>query len=89
MTSQPQTVPPASFELLIQTLASQAMVALGIMKNPMTDKIDVQPMMAKHFIDTLDILQQKTKGNLTPDETKLIEMATHQLRMAYVALPNK
>lgn len=89
MSSQPQNIPPASFELLVQTLASQAMVALGIMKNPVTDKLDVQPQMAKHFIDTLEILGAKTKGNLTSEEGKLLEMATHQLRMAYVALPNK
>lgn len=87
--SAPENLPPASFDLLVQTLASQAMVALGVIKNPMTDKIDLQPKMAKHFIDTLEILQQKTKGNLTTEEEKLLEMATHQLRMAYVALPNK
>ena len=82
-------IPPASFSLIVHTFATQAMVALGMMENPMTKQTDVQPAMAKHFIDSLDILAAKTKGNLTDDEAKLIESAAHQLRMAYMALPKK
>jgi hypothetical protein len=39
---------------------------------------------AKHFIDTLDMLEEKTRGNLGPDERKLLEEIQHQLRLLYV-----
>ena len=39
---------------------------------------------AKHHIDTLEMLQEKTSGNLTDEETKILSEALHALRMAYV-----
>ena len=45
-----------------------------------------QPQQAKYLIDTIDMLREKTKGNVTPDETELMEQLLHQLRMAYVQL---
>src|SRR5215218_269811 len=60
--------PPASFEMLITTLATEALVALGQMPNPLTNKAEMQPEQAKYLIDTLEVLQQKTKGNLTAAE---------------------
>ena len=80
-------IPPASFSLIVHTFATQAMVALGLMENPMTKQTEVQPAMAKHFIDTLDILEAKTQGNLSADEANLVKTAAHQLRLAYLALP--
>jgi hypothetical protein len=46
----------------------------------------VNLLQAKHAIDTLEILQQKTTGNRTPDESADIEEMLHQLRLAYVSL---
>lgn len=91
MTDQPtsQQIPPASFTVLIQTLATQASVALGVIADPRTNKPEVNLDMAKHFIDTLALLEGKTKGNLTSDESSLLAAATSQLQMAYVALKNK
>ena len=59
-------------------------VALGMAPNPMTNKTEVQPELGKHAIDTLGILQAKTKGNLTGEEAQLLEAVLHQLRMAYL-----
>jgi hypothetical protein len=77
-------MPPASFDLLLSTLATEAMVALGAFPNPVTGKYQSHPNQAKYLIDTIAVLQEKTKGNLTPGESQAVEGLLHQLRMAYV-----
>jgi hypothetical protein len=79
----PKSIPPASFSLLVTTLASQAMMSLGKLPNPQTGQSEVQPLLAKHFIDTLGLLEDKTKGNLTAEESQLLGNVTHELRMQY------
>ena len=79
-------LPPASFEMLVTTLATEALVALGQMPHPLTDKAELQPNHAQYLIDTLDVLRQKCQGNLTPGEQQLIESMLHQLRMVFVAV---
>jgi hypothetical protein len=76
--------PPASLNVLVSTLATQALVALGQMVNPATNKAEANLPFAKHLIDTLDVLETKTKGNREPEETQLLEGALHQLRMIYL-----
>jgi len=78
-------IPPASFPMLVSTLGAQAMTALGQIENPLTKKREVHLDLAKHVIDTLDILKDKTKGNLTSDESAMLEAVAHELRMAYLA----
>ena len=77
-------MPPPSFEFLIHTLFTQALMAFGRIPNPITNKALKNVATAKHFIDTLDMLEEKTRGNLTPDERKLLEEIQHQLRLLYV-----
>jgi hypothetical protein len=77
--------PPASFEMLVTSLATEALVALGQVPNPLTNKAELQPEQAKYLIDTLEVLQQKTKGNLAPAEQQLIDSILHQMRMLFVA----
>jgi len=82
--SAPDNLPPPSFSLLVMTFASQAMVAFGHAPNPIDGKTEVRLELARHAIDMLDILEQKTKGNLTAEEAAMIESVLHQLRMAFV-----
>src|SRR5215471_7832757 len=56
-------LPPASLTFLCTTLATEAMIALGQIPNPITSKVELRPQQAKHFIDTLAMLDEKTKGN--------------------------
>jgi len=77
--------PPASFDLLLTTLATESLVALGQMPHPMTGKAQPHLNHAKYLIDTIDVLREKTKGNLTPEEQQGLDGLLHQLRMAYVA----
>lgn len=77
-------MPPASFELLLTTLATEALVALGQVPHPVTGKMEAQRNQAKFLIDTVDILRQKTAGNLTSSEAEAIESLLHQLRLIFV-----
>lgn len=77
-------LPPASLAMLISTFYSQAMMALGVMPNPMTEEKSTDLRMAKHFIDTLEMLEVKTKGNTDEEENKMFDEVLHLLRMAYV-----
>ncbi len=81
---RPMQLPPATFSFLVTTLATQAMVSLGEAPNPFTGKMEMHLPEAKHFIDTLAMLEDKTRGNLTPDEHALLDAYLHQLRLAYV-----
>jgi hypothetical protein len=79
-----QAWPTSSFASLVQLLAMQAMVGLGGFAGPGGQQIPPNPDMAKHHIDLLDMLEAKTKGNLDPEESRLLSVTLHQLRMAYV-----
>jgi hypothetical protein len=81
--NQPQ-VPPATFEFLAHTLFTQALMALGRIPNPITKQAHKNLPTAKHFIDTLAMLEQKTAGNLTTEERHQLEEIQHQLRMMYM-----
>ncbi len=79
-------MPPASFEMLLTTLAAEAMVCLGQVANPITGKAEVNLDQAKYFIDTLQVLEEKTKGNLTSEENGALTMLLSQLQMAFVGV---
>jgi hypothetical protein len=87
--STPTELPPPSFPLLIATYASQASVAFGHIPNPIDGKTELRLDLAKHAIDMLAILEEKTRGNLTHEEASMLENALHQLRMAYVEASRK
>jgi hypothetical protein len=76
--------PPATFEFLIHTLFTQALMALGRIPNPITKQSLKNLPTARHFIDTLAMLETKTQGNLTTEERRLLEEIQHQLRTMYV-----
>lgn len=84
-TEEELPMPPASFSLLVTMLASQAMMALGQMPHPVTGKAEVSKPEAKHFIDLLAMLEEKTEGNLSGEETAMLSNMLHQLRMGFVA----
>jgi hypothetical protein len=77
-------LPPASLELLVTTLATETLVSLGQIPHPATGQAHVHRSQAQYLIDTIDVLRQKTKGNLTPDEQQMFESILHQLRMVFV-----
>lgn len=82
-------LPPASFVELVTMLATQALVSLGQIPHPVSGQAEMRPAEAKHFIDLLEVLEQKTAGNLAPDEAALLADALHQLRLGFVSLTAK
>jgi hypothetical protein len=78
-------VPPASFSTLVQTLATQAMMFMSDEHDPQSGQSLRRLDLAKHQIDLLAVLEEKTKGNLTDEEKSLLDTALYELRMAYVS----
>ncbi len=77
--------PEPDFNFFITTLALQASIFLGQMPNPATNKKEEDLIQAKFVIDTLGMLKEKTKGNLNPQETNLLENVLYELRMQYIS----
>lgn len=81
-----RTLPLPSFQLHISNLATQALMFLGQFPNPITQKQEIRLEEARHVIDTLAILDEKTRGNLDAEEAQMMEGVLHELRMGYVTV---
>ncbi len=89
--SAPEKTPPnglqpaePSLEYLINMLALQAMLALGMGPNPVSGRYEINLYQARFFIDLLSVLEEKTKGNRTPAESELLAQALSDLRLSYL-----
>jgi hypothetical protein len=76
-------MPPASFATLVQSVMTQALFYLGELAPS-----GAEPMlnldMAKHQIDTLGVLEEKTANNRTEDETRLLDAALYETRTRFI-----
>ena len=77
---------PASFINFLMSIASNAAAALGMMEHPVTGQRGVDLPLAKHWIDVLGMLQQKTRGNLASQEEQIFQGLLSDLRLQYVSL---
>ena len=77
---------PIGFNDLVRMLATQALLYLGQIPDPQTGKAVVALDVAKLNIDLLETLRDKTKGNLTEDESTMLERTAHELRLAFVEI---
>jgi Domain of unknown function (DUF1844). len=77
-----------TFTQFIGGFAVQTLVHLGKMSNPMTGESNFDLPNAKYSIDILAILEEKTKGNLTPEEGEYLANLLRDLRMEYVSVIN-
>lgn len=73
---------------LVGLFSTQAMIGLGKIANPATGKAEKQLPAARAFIDMLEMLQRKTTGNLSPDETRLLQSTLTDLRVMFVEESN-
>ena len=69
---------------LCTSLVSQAWMQLGKIKNPMTDEINIDLNAASLTIDMLTMLKEKTKGNISDDEAKILDQSISELKMNFV-----
>ncbi len=85
--SQPEEAPLEDQELdflaYISSLAFQAMIFLGKLPNPGTNQTEKNLRQAKLMIDTLSLLREKTKGNLSQEESDMLNAALYELQMGY------
>src|SRR5205814_1565773 len=81
-------LPEANFATLVNSLVTQVLLYLGDL-TPRGVEPQVNLDMAKFNIDLLAVLEEKTKGNLTPDEQKLLDNALYEVRMRYVSVASQ
>jgi hypothetical protein len=92
MSDHEHPLPPATFEFMILSLKAQAEMYLGMFHFGAEEKDRPEPdfRVARHTIDLLAMLQEKTRGNLTMEEQRLAENALTELRFRFVqAMENK
>ncbi|MFH1746341.1 MAG: DUF1844 domain-containing protein [Planctomycetota bacterium] len=82
----PEVLPDPNFPELINLISIQAMVGLGLLGGPGGERIPPNMEVAKHFIDLLQVLDDKTKNNLTAEEQGLLNQVVYDLRMRYVQM---
>ena len=79
-------LPPANFMTLVNSIVMQVLYCLGRLAGPDGAEPNVNLDLAKHHIDMLDVLEEKTKGNLTKEEEAVLQNTLNQVRMAYVKI---
>jgi uncharacterized protein DUF1844 len=79
-----EEAPGADFEMLISYLSTTAMFQLGLLPGPSGERIPADLDNARRTIDLLEVLEQKTRGNLTAEETRLLDDVLADLRMGYI-----
>jgi hypothetical protein len=83
-----EIIPPLDFSSLILPFYTQAIIKLGMAKDPFTNKEQISLELAKRLIDLLDLLKERTEGNLKPEEEKFLVACLQQLKMAYMEKAN-
>lgn len=81
---QQEFLPPLDFSALVLPFFTQALIKLGQAEDPITKKIEENLDFAKRLIDLLDLLKERTKGNLKPEEEKFLSASLNQLKIAYM-----
>ncbi len=77
---------PTAFANLVMFIASPAAAAMGMTEHPGLAPGELDLPLAKHCIDLLGTIQQKTRGNLTAQEGQILEGLLAELRMQYISL---
>ena len=87
--SDQETLPHIDFATFVLSLSHSALMHLGEVPDPETNQTHVDLSIAKQNIDILALLEEKTKGNLTGDEERLLAQVLFDLRMRYVERAKK
>jgi len=84
-----ETLPEINFSTFVISLSTQALMHLGEIGNPISGKVETDVPVAKQMIDILAMLKDKTRGNLDPNEDRLMQDILFDLRMKYVEAVKK
>src|SRR4051795_7927066 len=85
----PMPLPPASFTFIVLSLRAQAEMQLGLMNFGQEEEAKPDLELARHTIDLMAILREKTKGNLGIEEQRLLENSLTELRFRFVQVSEK
>lgn len=85
----PGTGARIDFPSYVLSYYTQGLVLLGEVPNPYTNKKEENLEAARHTVDILTILQEKTRGNLSKEEDQLLDSVLYELRMKFMARTNK
>jgi hypothetical protein len=84
----PQTphghLPPATLTLLLTSVGTQALMSLGQIPHPATNKPEIDREQAQHCIDLLGMLEEKTANNRTTEESQMLDGMLYELRMLFL-----
>jgi hypothetical protein len=83
--AESQSRPPIDFPSYVLGCYTQGVVMLGEAPNPYTNKIEEDVESVRNIIDILSMIEQKTKGNLSGEESQLLESVLYELRMKFMA----
>lgn len=83
-TAQEGPLPEINFTNFILSLSTSALIQLGEVQDPFTQELAKNLPLAQQTIDMIGMLKEKTKGNLSSEEEKIIEYVLYDLRMRYV-----
>ena len=84
-----QQIPPVDFISYLANLVETGRLYLEGIPNPETDEVVTNFPLVKHIIDTIEMLEEKTKGNLTAPEANFLANTLYELRMGYVRAINR
>ncbi len=82
-------IPRGNFAALVSMLTTQALFSLGLLEVKGQEKREPDLELARYNVDMLETLQEKTKGNLTQEEEKVLENTLNELRMGYVTVADR
>ena len=81
--------PPLDFTTFLLSLASTAMIQMGATAHPETGQVSPEPELARQTIDLLGMLREKTRGNLTDEESKFFDALLYDLRVHFVEMSSR
>lgn len=76
----------ATFSMLVMSIASSAAMSMGLTPDPQTNTTSVDKNLARFNIDLLEVMQSKTKGNLTEEEGQFLTALLNDLRMKFLTI---
>lgn len=82
-------IPPATFGFLVESILMQAQIQLGLLRFGEEEPEEPNLPLARHSIDILAVLQEKTRGNLSAEEMRLLENGLTELRFRYVQVADE
>jgi len=90
-TEQQNDYPPIkiNFETFVVSLHTATVICLGLVPNPTTNKTETNLPLAQQNIDMLEMLEEKTKGNLKDGEKNVLTNALYDVRMKYLEISKK